>query len=235
MELLFKILRKKAEEEKQYWQTFFYTGLEENDTVATALRKINEDTDVRDEKGNPVEKIIWESSCLQKKCGACAMRINGKPRLACDSQLIELGDVIRLEPLRKFPLVADLMVDRQTMFDNLRGMKAWLNREVSLDEKVNEIAYDASCCLQCGCCLEVCPNFAVNGKFSGTAAMVPFNRLLSELPKRKKEELYGIYTGRIYEGCGKSLACRDVCPAGIDVEKMLINSNGIAVDRKSVV
>ena len=59
--------------------------------------------------------------------------------------------------------------------------------------------------------------------------MIPTARLLTALPESQKKELFKTYKKHIYEGCGKSLACRDVCPAGIEIDKLLVNSNAVAV------
>ena len=55
------------------------------------------------------------------------MLINGKPRQACSALIDKLSQPITLEPLSKFPLCRDLMVDRRQMFDNLRRVKAWID------------------------------------------------------------------------------------------------------------
>lgn len=98
-----------------------------------------------------------------------------------------------------------------------------------MNERATPVAYDAARCLQCGCCLEVCPNFMPGGIFVGTAAMAPMSRMIAQLSPSKKEEIYKLYARRVFEGCGKSLSCRDICPAGLDVENLLVNSNAIAV------
>ena len=56
-------------------------------TVATALRELNDRNPLTDMDGNPAAEIQWECNCLQKKCGACAMLVNGLPMLACDANL----------------------------------------------------------------------------------------------------------------------------------------------------
>ncbi len=230
MKARFEILRHRRGAAESRWQRVEIELPDENATVATALAAINARPDLKDAEGAPVGHVAWDCSCLQKKCGACAMRIDGVPRLACDTRLSELGaGPVRLEPLKKFPVVEDLVVDRTAMFDNLRQLHSWLDREVRLREDQVDVAYEASRCLQCGCCLEVCPNFMPGERFAGTAALPPLARLIEELAPSKKEEVYRLYTRRVYEGCGKSLACRNICPAGIDVEKLLVNSNAIAV------
>ena len=227
--VILEIERRKPGAAESYRQCFSYTVRNAGDTVAAALREINSRPGLTDTKGNPAEPVLWESSCLQKKCGACAMLINGKPQLACDSFLRELPEKICLAPLRKFPLIGDLQVDRSVMQKNLREIRLWMEQPAELWEETAEDAYDASRCLQCGLCLEVCPNFAAEGSFTGAAAAVPAARILAAQPGKERTELKKQYRKRIYEGCGKSLACRDICPAGIDTGERLAQSNAAAV------
>ena len=170
---------------------------------------------------------------MQKKCGACAMVIDGVPRLACGARLAEFEKkgYVRIEPLRKFPPVADLIVDRQPIFDALTKMKVWAESDISPHDDTDELAYEASRCLQCGCCLEVCPNFFAGegARFFGMSAAVPASRLLEQLSSSDRREIAKAYRKGVYEGCGKLLACRGICPAGIDIERLLVNSNAAAV------
>jgi succinate dehydrogenase / fumarate reductase iron-sulfur subunit len=61
------------------------------------------------------------------------------------------------------------------------------------------------------------------------AAGVSLSRLLAELPQSQRDTLCRTYRRAIYEGCGKSLACGEICPAGIDTEHLLSRSNAVAV------
>lgn len=202
-------------------------------TVAAALQALNSDPDLRDADGNPVSPIVWDCGCMQAKCGACAMRINGVPRLACDARMSEFAKKgsATLEPLRKFPVVADLAVDRSVMRAQLTEMRLWMTDSARTDGEEQALTYDAARCLQCGCCLEVCPNYCAGGDFGGTAALVPAARLMTVLPQEAQAEIVRAHRDHFYEGCGKSLACRDICPAGIDVERLLVRANA-AMRRK---
>lgn len=213
------VLRRSGANAQPEWKQYDDQPESEQDTVATALTRLNETLD---------DPIRWECSCLQKKCGACAMVINGVPRLACDTFLRDYQS-LRLEPLRKFPVVADLIVDRGVMRENLQALRLWFEGEAQTGDRSNEIAYEASRCLQCGCCLEVCPNYRADGAFTGMAGGVPMARILAELPERQRREASRLYRERVFEGCGKSLSCRNVCPAGLDVDELLVNSNAVAV------
>lgn len=217
MEYKITVVRRKSPDESSYEQTFSYETDNIADTVASALISIGE--------------VSWECSCLQKKCGACAMIINGRPRLACDSRLSEVAAdfCIRLEPLHKFPVVRDLICDRSILQENLKAIAAWIEEgdEVKLKEDKKGLLFEAGKCLQCGCCLEVCPNFAAGGDFFGASAMMPAAGLLEKLDSKQSKALRRQYSSRFFAGCGKSLACRDICPAGLDVESLMVNSNAI--------
>ena len=223
-----RIKRQNSFEAEAFYQTIL-CDCDAETNIATLLREINAE-EILDIDGIPVGEIAWECSCLQKKCGACAMSINGVPRLACDTKIGDLkSKTVTLEPLKKFPVVRDLIVDRSVLRENLIALHNWLESEATKSRKTVDLAYDASRCIQCGCCLEVCPNFTAGESFFGAAAFVPASRILSQLPKGKKYELAREYGKHIYNGCGKSLSCHDICPVGIDVEHKLSNSNAVAV------
>ena len=130
-------------------QTFTYTG-EGNLTVADWLTEVNQN-EAR------MDRIAWECGCLEKKCGACAMLINGYPALACSVFLKDVnkrGKLV-LEPFHKFPLVKDLIVDRSIMFEAMKEMKVWLSEKNWTDFSWDRtLQYKAGQCLQCGCCLD---------------------------------------------------------------------------------
>lgn len=227
--ILLEIERKRPGETTSYRQTFAYEIRDAADTVATALLELNAREDLRDVSGQPAEKIRWECSCLQKKCGGCAMRIDGHPALACDTPLRDRKKKVVLEPLRKFPVIADLTVDRSLMQRNLQQMRVWFQEQALLNETTAETGYEASRCLQCGLCLEVCPNFDPEGRFAGMAGAMPLARLLAEMPEGQRKQTAGEYRKRVYEDCGKSLACRDICPAEIPMDELLARSAAAAV------
>lgn len=241
-----------------YWETLEVSPPPEVKTVAGLLEWINEACPPT-ENNQPLQPIRWECSCLQKKCGACAMVINGTPRLACDAfleKVCQRGRLV-LEPLKKFPVVQDLMVNRQILYDNLIRMKTWSEgglaprsitdstagqnkikspkreekQAVREQERENRI-HQASLCLQCGCCLEVCPNFCTGNPFVGAAGFTPLTRLLSQMDETELNQLKETWLQSVYKGCGHSLACQSVCPAQLPLEELLVQSNALALWRK---
>ncbi len=230
MEYILTIQRKKRESDQSYKQSFAYTSESEADTVATALMALNGRKELKDTEGKLSAPIEWECSCLQKKCGACAMVINGRPQLACEALLSKCKkNTVMVEPLRKFPVISDLVVDRSILYENLKTLGLWLREEADLNDHSQEMAYESSECIQCGCCLEICPNFYVGGKFFGMSTVPVTMRLLTEMNEAQYREIAKLYVRHTFAGCGKSLACRDVCPRKIDTEKMLVNANALAV------
>lgn len=229
MKYTVNILRRDRGSTESYLSTFEYSSDNGADTVASVLTQLDSREQLTDISGSPARKIEWECSCLQKKCGACAMVINGRPRLACDAVLQALGETITIEPLRKFPVICDLVVDRSILYENLRTMRLWLRSDADIPESLRELNYASSECIQCGCCLEICPNFAVGGRFFGMSTVPLTMRLLTENDLSECRETAKLYAKHTFAGCGKSLACRNVCPKGIDTEELLVNANAAAV------
>lgn len=228
MKKILHILRRESAQASPYWEDFYFEIEDAGATVATALSSLRAENRISHAADTVFRPVMWEHSCLQKRCGACSMIIDGVPALACDTRLSALkGETIRLEPLRKFPVVADLLVDRSVMMENLKELSVWLEKDAGTGSE--DMAFEASRCLQCGLCLEVCPNFAAGGSFSGMAAMASLSRLIARLPKEQRKQIAGSYKKGVYNGCGKSLACRDVCPAEIKIDELLVKSNAAAV------
>ncbi len=225
-----RIRRQESQKSDSYWQEFEFDG-SKNSSVANVLKELNSRTPLKDNSGNIVTPINWECSCMVRKCGACAMLINERPRLACSTFLHTLkGSTITLEPLSKFPLVRDLIVDRSILFENLKKLNLWLESEAYMNPWTHEPRYQSARCLMCGCCLEVCPNFSANGTFAGAVAAVNAFRILNEEQESTHlNEISAEYKKKYFEGCGKSLSCHDICPIGLPVEELLVRSNAAAV------
>ena len=231
MKKMLRILRQESTESEKYWETYLYETDLDTATVAQALSEITEEDLVEQDQTRPFRPLVWEHSCLQKKCGACAMVINHRPCLACDTRLADCsGETVLIEPMKKFPVIEDLLVDRSVMMNTLKELSVWFEDEAG--QGGEKMAFEASKCLQCGLCLEVCPNFYAGGAFGGMAAMAPLSRLIAKLPESQRKKISTSYTRGVYEGCGKSLACQRICPASIDMEKLLARSSAAAIWRR---
>lgn len=222
---------------ESFWQTFS-TPCGGEDSVACALEELNSRPVLQDLGGEDAMPVAWDCACLEKKCGACAMVIGGKPRLACATPLKAGADkngVVTLQPLKKFPRLRDLRVDRNTMFDALRDMEIWLENEAEPDggEEDRTLRYKAASCLMCGLCLEVCPNFDLRSDFAGALSVPAVFRTVEQSEDGEhREYVRRQYQKKFFAACAKSLSCQEICPAGIPMEQMLVKTNAAAVWRR---
>lgn len=209
-----RILRQDGPSEKPYWQEFLYEK-EENQTIAGMLDALNYNDDIIDTSGRPARRIQWQCSCLQGMCGACAMVINGTPALACETFLKDLrGNTISLQPLKKFPVITDLIVDRGVIQENLMKANSYIEEYKGADEETNEHMHLAGKCLKCGLCLEVCPNYK-NGKHFFGAAFANDSYLISERSSIQADAARENYARHFEKGCSKALSCVKICPMKI--------------------
>ncbi|MGF9714685.1 succinate dehydrogenase iron-sulfur subunit [Paenibacillus naphthalenovorans] len=176
-------------------------------------------------KGEKTTPVCWESNCLEEVCGACSMVINGKPRQACTALVDKLEQPIRIAPMTTFPVVRDLVINRERMFSALKRVKAWIPIDGTYDlgpgprmaEAKRQWAYELSKCMTCGVCLESCPNVNDKTDFIGPAAISQV-RLFNAHPTGEMnahERLEALMSNGGIEGCGNSQNCVRSCPKGI--------------------
>ena len=217
-----KIRRQLSPDAKPYWEQFalpWKPGM----NVISAMMDIAADPVTR--SGDRTTPIAYDSNCLEEVCGSCAMLINGRARMACSALVDKFDQPITLEPLKKFPVVRDLAVDRSVLFENLKAVKAWIPIDGTYDlgpgprvsPQDQEQAYPYSRCISCCCCMEVCPQFNESTGFIGAAAIGQV-RLFNTHPTgemQKEDRLHALMgDGGIHE-CGYSQNCIEICPKDI--------------------
>lgn len=233
-----KVHRQAHKEEKPHWDVF-EIPYSENMNVVSALMEVRKDPRTTD--GRSVEPPAWEAACLEEVCGSCTMNINGGVRQACTALIEDVaqrkGDVyeVTLEPMKKFPLVRDLLVDRTKMFENLIKVKAWVPIDGSYDlgmaspqdDHVRKFRYDLSKCMTCGCCLEACPNYNDRTKFVGPQAIgqaLLFN--LHTIGQTLEAERLDFLTSEEgVGGCGNAQNCIKACPKDIPLTRAIAQIN----------
>ena len=222
--MIIKIKRQRTADSAPYWQSFSYNG-PLHITVSALLDAINYTDDIFDIEGNPATRVRWECSCLQAVCGGCAMIINGVPALACNTFIDEVTKTdLVLEPLSKFPVIADLMVDRSIIYENLNSAKAYIEGISVSNKKNHEHQYSVAKCLKCGLSLEVCPNYRLGGTFFG-AVFANESYLITTQSAEKPLQTVKEYKKHFGAGCSKALSCQSVCPVGIETITSILKMN----------
>ncbi len=167
-------------------------------------------------------------SCRQATCGSCGMMINGKPRLACFTKISELNsNVITVEPMNNFPIIRDLAVKFERLFETHQKIKPYLIRddtELETDEReflqspkeVEQYIQFANC-IKCGLCNSACPTMATDSSFVGPQALAQAYRYVADSRDKGKDtrlkiidESHGIWR------CHFAGSCSQVCPKGVD-------------------
>lgn len=216
----FKIRRQDQPGATPYWQEF-RIPYRPGHNVVSALMVIRENPVTVD--GSRVAPPVWESNCMEEVCGSCSMRVNGSARQACSALVDTLVQPIVLEPLAKFPVVRDLLVDRAAMFAALRRVKAWIEIDGSWDIHTGaprispqewDLNYALSRCMTCGCCMDACPQFGPDRDFIGPAPLAQV-LLMNSHPTGKysrADRLHTIMGDGGLTDCSNAQNCVRVCP-----------------------
>lgn len=161
-------MRQDAPESTPRWERFSLP-YEPNLNIISVLQKIAAQPHTED--GKKTTPVAWDANCLEEVCGSCTMVINGRVRQSCsalvDNLLDEGHSEIELQPMVKFPVMRDLVVDRSRMFRALQRVKAWVEVDDYLDrgpgpresQEMQQLRYPLSECMTCGCCLDACPEY----------------------------------------------------------------------------
>ncbi len=227
-----KIKRQDGKDARPHWEEF-HIPYRPYMNVIICLQEIRKMPKTFD--GRPTTPPSWESSCLEEVCGVCTMVINGKVRQACSALIDQLGTEITIEPMTKFPLVRDLIVDRSRLFESLKRVKAWIpidgthnlgpGPRINSDQQQKD--YLLSTCFSCGCCLEVCPQ--VNGRSDFMGAMaINQARLFNDHPLGKgsaKERVQSLMAKGGIEDCGNAQNCVKACPKHIPLVESIAEMN----------
>jgi succinate dehydrogenase / fumarate reductase iron-sulfur subunit len=201
--LALQILRTtRREPVRTYWQDFKITipeGAYVLDALEMALRQDS--------------SLLFRHSCHHASCGSCGMRIQGRERLSCITPAFDVArdGVLRLEPLRNFPVVADLVVDTGALSQKMERVHARITEE---DHGAQRFVN----CIECGLCISACPIAATSSDYLGPAV------LAAAQPNLRFNDVRSLVQGP--DGvwrCHSAFECTEVCPTGVEPATAIMN------------
>jgi succinate dehydrogenase / fumarate reductase iron-sulfur subunit len=187
------------------------------------------------------QSLTFRRACHHSSCGSCAVLINGIENLPCVTRVTDVWDgraPLRLDPLRNFPIVSDLVVDVSGLFQRMSASdlpmtcdaEAFLPFTVDsfavtdLNPKVVELPEGFSRfnrfeqCIECGICMSACPTMAADEKFFGPAGLAAIHQARSKTDDPVKVAyLLGLADGEhgVWR-CHSAFECTEACPQAVD-------------------
>ncbi|HEX9723765.1 MAG TPA: succinate dehydrogenase/fumarate reductase iron-sulfur subunit [Vicinamibacteria bacterium] len=171
--------------------------------------------------------LSFRWSCRMGVCGSCGMMVNGEPTLTCAAFLSSyVPGPIKVEPLRFFPIIRDLVVDITQFMAKLKTVKPWLVRGeekpltegeyLQTPEELDSYKHH-SMCINCLLCYAACPVVGLEPGFIGPAAIALAQRYnLDSRDQGSAERLSALSGDEGMWQCTFVGECTEVCPKDVD-------------------
>jgi fumarate reductase iron-sulfur subunit len=171
--------------------------------------------------------LAWRASCRMGMCGSCGMMIDGRPRLACETFIRDLGAEARIAPLAHLTVERDLMVDTERALAHHASVAPWSMPDPGaasgpLGERLQTPAQQAAFlataqCIGCMLCLAACPQVALDPGFVGPMALAAGHRASTDSRDAGPGPRASVMQAeRGVWGCTLVGSCSAVCPKGVD-------------------
>ncbi|EMA67715.1 succinate dehydrogenase and fumarate reductase iron-sulfur protein [Halorubrum aidingense JCM 13560] len=171
--------------------------------------------------------LTFRHSCRQAICGSDAMFVNGGQKLACKTQISDLDQPIRVEPLPHADVTKDLVVDLEHFYDQMEAVEPYFQTNDLPDGELEEQRQTrenrekvkmSTRCIWCSACMSSCNIAAGDNEYLGPAAINKAYRFAmdereGEDIKQKRLEIieqeHGVWR------CQTQFSCTEVCPKDI--------------------
>ena len=169
--------------------------------------------------------LTFRHSCRQAICGSDALFVNGRQRLGCKTQMVDLEWPVRIEPLPHAEVVKDLVVDMEHFYDQMEAVEPYFQtndlpdgEEQRQTRKNREKVKMSTRCIWCSACMSSCNIAAGDNEYLGPAAINKAYRFAMD--EREGEEMkehrlniieqeHGVWR------CQTQFSCTEVCPKDI--------------------
>ena len=168
--------------------------------------------------------IGFRYSCRVAMCGTCAIRVDGRPVLACRTPVTAATAGLLLEPLAGLPVVRDLIVDMTPFWNAWRSVEPWFTRPddgeariLAAGDSSREAVESGLDCISCGACWTACDLAGTDHGFVGPAALNRAMTLAADTRDgaRGRRLRLASQEGGVTR-CHYIHGCSGACPMGID-------------------
>lgn len=212
----FQIYRKKGEEKHHY--DCFPLEVDPDEYVLDGIERIWAFHD---------RTLVFRHACHHSTCGACGMRVNGIEKLTCITPIREVtsnGGVIRVEPLRNFPVISDVAVDMEKLYvqmDEVRHKAVNSDFEEAVQSEDRPAGPESdkqefmrlADCIECGLCVSACPICGSSQDYLGPAVLAGAH----QHGVMGQEHILCLVDNE--DGawrCHSSFECTAVCPSNVE-------------------
>jgi len=228
----FKIQRFDPEIKRHYLSTY-KVPIRKGTTLLDSLLYIKDNLD---------GTLTFRHSCRMGICGSCGVNVNGKPMLACYTQVLDLGvDSLNIEPLSNLPVVKDLVVDIQPFFDTFKKIKTFLLKPEEALKKTDEFAqmpldlkkyWDLTLCTKCSICYSACPA-ALDERFLGPATLTANYRFITDSRDEGLDERLRPMADNIWL-CTQCNSCTLFCPKLVGCANSILDDHSLLVEAGNI-
>jgi len=209
--IIFRILRFKPGRIDPSRHQEFELSVGPRTTVLDSLERLRLEQD---------STLMYRHSCHHSSCGTCACMINGVPRPACVTGVLDLGTTtVTLEPLIGFRTIGDLVVDMRDFYADLSeewsGLRPAETRDGKRSLQSQQGPVRLENCIECGCCVAACPAVGGSDGFMGPAALAAIHSEMLKSPAKKAALLALAGGERGQRLCRRALNCSRVCPTAV--------------------
>ncbi|MEM2518000.1 MAG: succinate dehydrogenase iron-sulfur subunit [Candidatus Bathyarchaeia archaeon] len=228
----FRIRRYDPDTNRSYMSTF-KVPIRRGTTILDVLNYVKENFD---------ETLTFRHSCRMGICGSCAVNVNGKPMLACYTQVLDLNaDTVTIEPLSNLPVIKDLVVDIQPFFQNFRKIKTVLIKPAEAFKKPVEFTqlpedlkkyWDLTLCTKCSICYSACPA-AIDERFLGPSALTANYRFVADSRDEGLDERLKPMADNVWL-CTSCNSCTLFCPKLVNCANSVVEDRSLLVEMGAI-
>ena len=200
--------------------------------------------------------LTFRHACHHASCGSCAVRIDGAEKLPCITPVMDVWDghtPIRIDPLRNFPIISDLVVDVRAFYQRMYASGMVITRTA---ESVLPLTVDGHAdrlplkpvdmaeglsrynrfenCIECGICISACPTTAADDKYFGPAGLAGIQRARQEThDPQESARLLALADGEhgVWR-CHSAWECTEVCPQAVKPAEAIMALRGALIGQR---